>query len=345
MFQKLVFFACLQVIFSYYLYNDKTNQVISYPALDKLPEGFKIIRPPRTLKRAFIDRSNLVCQDSGFHCKEPFDKSATFQFECEIDDQCPQNYKCCPQKCFTHKICSQGNIHSYGIGNGPSVNPFIPRRSSQPDNDLSNNQKTPRHCQKWPYPCSRPYSYQFSNPYKCDIDAQCPQGYLCCQQDCFLHKICSKELSSDEYVEELRRKDDQSAVTKRTTTLEPEMTSTTDAQTETTTEEATTLTTTEPTTTEESNSEDEENEETTTIIEKTTTKETDIKEENEDNKENSNEINPVAIGTTTEKEDSEYEEEGESEESEEEIKTTTVDPNAIIPEYKDYYDSAESESE
>ncbi|XP_050498331.1 uncharacterized protein LOC114328075 [Diabrotica virgifera virgifera] len=344
MFQKLVFFACLQVIFSYYLYNDKTNQVISYPALDKLPEGFKIIRPPRTLKRAFIDRSNLVCQDSGFHCKEPFDKSATFQFECEIDDQCPQNYKCCPQKCFKHKICSQGNIHSYGIGNGPSVNPFIHRRSSQPDNDSSKNQKTPRHCQKWPYPCSRPYSYHFSNPYKCDIDAQCPQGYLCCQQDCFLHKICSKELSSDEYVEELRR-DDQSAVTKRTTTLEPEITSATDAQTETTTNEATTPTTTEPTTTEESNSEDEDSEETTTVIE-ITTKENDMEEkDNEDNKENTNERNPVAIETTTEKEDSEYEEEDESEESEEEIKTTTVDPNAIIPEYKDYYDSAESEAE
>ncbi|XP_072377344.1 uncharacterized protein [Diabrotica undecimpunctata] len=360
MFQKLLFFACLQVICSYYLYNDKTNQVISFPTLDKLPEGFKIIRPPRTLRRAFIDRTNLVCQDSGFQCKEPFDKSVTFQFECEIDDQCPKNYKCCPQKCFTHKICSQGNIQSSVIGNGPSENSFMPRhpgasgdiynipgRFSQSDNVFSYNQKKPRQCQKWPYPCPRRYSYQFSNPYKCETDAQCPQGYLCCQQDCFLHKICSKEVSSDEYVEELRKGDDKSAVIENTddttTTPEPEITTTTDSETETTTDEPTTI----PTTIEEINSEDEDSEETTTVTEETTTMETaaEEEEENEDDKEDSNEINPDTIGTSIEKEESDYEEEDETEESEEESKTTTEDPNAINPEYKDYYDSAESESE
>lgn len=71
--------------------------------------------------------------------------------------------------------------------------------SVTPQNRLDNNR-----CEKWPYNCYQPYPAYLTYKFKCDYDGQCPNGFKCCQQECFTHKICSK---SYKMVEELRRDD------------------------------------------------------------------------------------------------------------------------------------------
>ncbi|XP_056647371.1 uncharacterized protein LOC130452069 [Diorhabda sublineata] len=205
-FQKiLLVIIIIQGISSYYIYNADTNQVLSYATLNNLPEGFKIIRAPKYLTRRNkkTDTRGLSCPKQKFICDEPYAKSSTYQFECEYDTQCPKNYLCCSQNCFKHKVCSKGVFRSI-------KNPYW--TSNSKNNSISLDAESKK-CQKWPFPCSNIYPESFSYPFKCESDTQCPKYYLCCRQNCFKHKICSKEVV---HVEELRK----TVKTATTTTLD-----------------------------------------------------------------------------------------------------------------------------
>ncbi|XP_028132627.1 uncharacterized protein LOC114328074 [Diabrotica virgifera virgifera] len=126
-------------------------------------------------------------------------------------------------------------------------------------------------------PCFSRYSHQFGTPYNCETDTQCPPGYSCCQQDCFLLKIYTKEIFLTQYVGGLRY-NKISASTSRpelstsildTTVFAEEDTPhhITDDQTKTTakTNEATSTIITQPTSVETSSLEGEDSEKTTSI--------------------------------------------------------------------------------
>lgn len=108
--------------------------------------------------------SSKYCEDAGFVCDAPFHKSFTAIFECKRDSQCPNDHKCCDQKCFQHKIC------------------VLTKESAVNDGS----------CESWPYNCPYPYPYTFSHRFRCVHDKQCPSDYKCCNQNCFVHKICAK---------------------------------------------------------------------------------------------------------------------------------------------------------
>lgn len=199
-FQHILLLTIIQGISSYYIYNADTNQVLRYPSLNNLPKGFKIIRAPKYLTRQ-KNKSNtqrLRCQEEQFICDEPYDKSSTYQFECEYDTQCPKNYLCCPQKCFRHKVCSRGaSLLTSKRRRKPSWSPNLNSNTNSFDTKS-------RQCEKWPYPCPNPYPESFSYRFKCESDVQCPRDHLCCEQNCFRHKICSKNVAVNQYIEELR---------------------------------------------------------------------------------------------------------------------------------------------
>lgn len=112
-----------------------------------------------------------LCTDAGFVCNAPFNRTFTAIFECESDIQCPGTYKCCNQNCFEHKICVKRSVAPIETDDGT--------------------------CEKWPYNCHYPYPYIFSHRFRCEYDKQCPKNFKCCQQNCFLHKICSRKVNAD----------------------------------------------------------------------------------------------------------------------------------------------------
>ncbi|KAJ8970748.1 hypothetical protein NQ314_001048 [Rhamnusium bicolor] len=180
LFQKIFFFMALDKVFSYHFYNPTTHDILTKSSLDNIPTGYKLLPPPKGIRkrtRLQTGNKNGRCIDAGFTCSSPFDKSLTFQYECDNDYNCPKNYKCCSQKCFLHKICSKA-FSSQTPGNGGSSH--------------ASSLQRPGNCAKWPYNCQKPYDYSLTSIFKCNYDRQCPKSFKCCQQSCFLHKICSR---------------------------------------------------------------------------------------------------------------------------------------------------------
>lgn len=317
-------------VLCYHFYNSATHQLLVGPSLDNIPAGYELIPPPRshTRRRNKHTRgtTNGYCSDGGFTCSAPYDKSQTFQFECSVDDQCPANYKCCSQKCFLHKVCVKAVYSS----------------NSSDIKKKSCNYKRPGHCDKWPYNCRVPYHYSMTYRFKCNQDSQCPRNFKCCQQNCFMHKICSKIVSSvTQPPVKMGSETDQT--TEREETSETTTEATTEATTETTTETIPETTTSKilpeylitaryypPTygVAEET-------------ISSTTTEATTVTEKDYDNEDSRTEYS-----LTEGVEETEISTEAEFKTTVVEIavpevtvasKRTTLDPNAIDPNYSEYY--------
>ncbi|XP_018563158.1 uncharacterized protein LOC108904917 [Anoplophora glabripennis] len=246
--------AVINPVICYYFYNPATHQLFVSSSLDNIPGGYKLIPPPRSHTRR---RSRLAigyCGDGGFTCSTPYAKALTFQFECSSDDNCPSSYKCCSQKCFLHKVC-------------------IKAESSNSSNISDRNKKNynyerPGQCDKWTYDCQVPYHYSMTYRFKCNQDSQCPGNFKCCQQNCFVHKICSKIVANGKKTPEKivpAEKTETQQTNEITTEINPEeltevrsyFTTTTEKEDEETIESTTSTTTTEATTVTEEEAEEE----------------------------------------------------------------------------------------
>ncbi|XP_068915764.1 probable serine/threonine-protein kinase dyrk1 [Tenebrio molitor] len=121
--------------------------------------------PPKTglflrQKRATTTGS---CTAETIKCPKPLDDSQTKLFKCDNDEGCPDYYKCCEDSCFQHRICK-----------------------------LSQNSKNLEECPAENFLCHRPLHYEQTSKFSCYSSDQCPQGYACCEDSCFWHKICKE---------------------------------------------------------------------------------------------------------------------------------------------------------
>ncbi|KAJ8972255.1 hypothetical protein NQ317_014620 [Molorchus minor] len=172
MIQELLILLILPAVFSYYFYNPATNDILAQSSLKNVPKGYVLIQPPKNNRRFRKGKRPGRCTNAGFTCSSPFDRSLTFQYECDDDNQCPVTYKCCQQQCFVHKICSKAVTADNNNGNGNFNRPGV--------------------CEKWPYNCQSPYDFAVSSTFQCNSDRQCPRNFKCCEQNCFSHRICSR---------------------------------------------------------------------------------------------------------------------------------------------------------
>ncbi|XP_074032069.1 uncharacterized protein [Leptinotarsa decemlineata] len=198
--QSILLVVVLHGVHSYYFYNPQTHHVLTLPSLANVPRGYKLVPPPFQRRSMWQGGHNHMgqCMDPGFICTRPYDISATYQFRCSKDAQCPRFHKCCPHRCFVHNICMKSTMQ--------------PRHTPKTTKKLKDQRAGT--CEKWLYNCPKPYHYSLTSIFKCDYDGQCPKSFKCCEQSCFKHKICSRAIiHNDGYVEELRIKEFKTIVT------------------------------------------------------------------------------------------------------------------------------------
>ncbi|CAH1116225.1 unnamed protein product [Phaedon cochleariae] len=272
----LLLFLIFHEALPYYFYNPLTHSILRLPSLQGKKDGYELIPPPRSRIMTRGHNTNSYCPESRFRCISPYSKAETFQFECERDSQCPSSYKCCPQKCFQHKICVEASFQA----EQPNFSYHHPRQLIQSSNTLSGN---PGICEIYNFKCPKPFPYASTAMFRCVNDKQCPNTFKCCQQNCFAHKICSRTIpESTQYVEEMREKkeqeDNESIATERVITVEEEAAEVeTEQPVELPTKLITSITRTTTGTTTESEMEITSEEETTTTLETTTETETTVR--------------------------------------------------------------------
>lgn len=84
--------------------------------------------------------------------------------ECQDNSECPNNFNCCKDKCYTHNICKRKAV------------------DKQEDYSFCPNLDDAE--------CSVTPAYRLTRFFECNKNQKCAVGHKCCPSKCFGHNIC-----------------------------------------------------------------------------------------------------------------------------------------------------------